>query len=154
MYKEKKRSRLELDEILEILEKTAKRTQKMLDESEYLTSKQIETYESTLKSKESSEAQKTKALLWRMLEYDRLERLSSQLSLLYILQMFAFKVKVLKISIDNINEQLVKSGILEKTKDIEDTKKKIDKLMILLEAQYEAMKKIGEKRKKDLSYVS
>ena len=143
-----------MDDILEILEKSAKRTQKILDESKDLTSEQIETYESTLKSKESSEAQKTKVLLWRMLEYDRLERLSSQLSLLYILQMFAFKVKVLRISIDTINEQLVKSGILDKTKDIEDVKKSIDKLTILLEAQYEAMKKIGENRKKDLSYVS
>lgn len=143
-----------MDEILEILEKTAKRTQKILDESRCLASKQTETFESVLKSGESSEAQKVKALLGRMLEYDRLERLSSQLSLLYILQIFAFKAKVVKISIDNINEQLAKSGILEKTKDIEDTKKNIDKLTILLEAQYEAMKKIGENRKKDLSYVS
>jgi len=143
-----------LDEILEILEKTAKRTQKILDESRCLASKQTETFESVLKSGESSEAQKVKALLGRMLEYDRLERLSSQLSLLYILQIFAFKAKVVKISIDNINEQLAKSGILEKTKDIEDTKKNIDKLTILLEAQYEAMKKIGENRKKDLTYVA
>lgn len=143
-----------MDEILEILEKTAKRTQKILDESTCLASKQTETFESVLKSGESSEAQKVKALLGRMLEYDRLERLSSQLSLLYILQIFAFKAKVVKISIDNINEQLAKSGILEKTKDIEDTKKNIDKLTILLEAQYEAMKKIGENRKKDLTYVA
>lgn len=143
-----------MDEILEILEKTAKRTQKILDESRCLASKQTETFESVLKSGESSEAQKVKALLGRMLEYDRLERLSSQLSLLYILQIFAFKAKVVKISIDNINEQLAKSGILEKTKDIEDTKKNIDKLTILLEAQYEAMKKIGENRKKDLTYVA
>ena len=143
-----------MDEILEILEKTAKRTQKILDESRRLASKKTETFESVLKSGESSEAQKVKALLGRMLEYDRLERLSSQLSLLYILQIFAFKTKVVKISIDNINEQLAKSAILEKTKDIEDTKKNIDKLTILLEAQYEAMKKIGENRKKDLTYVA
>lgn len=143
-----------MDEILEILEKTAKRTKKTLDESKQLTYEQMEAYESILESKESSEAQKVKALLWRMLEYDRLERLSSQLSILYILQMFAFKAKVLRISIDNINEQLVKSGILDKTKDIEDAKKNIDRLTILLEAQYEAMNRIGENRKKDLSYVS
>lgn len=143
-----------MDEILEILEKTAKRTKKALDESKHLTYEQMEAYESILESKESSEAQKVKALLWRMLEYDRLERLSSQLSILYILQMFAFKAKVLRISIDNINEQLVKSGILDKTKDIEDAKKNIDRLTILLEAQYEAMNRIGENRKKDLSYVS
>lgn len=143
-----------MDEILEILEKTAKKTKKTLDESKQLTYEQMEAYESILESKESSEAQKVKALLWRMLEYDRLERLSSQLSILYILQMFAFKAKVLRISIDNINEQLVKSGILDKTKDIEDAKKNIDRLTILLEAQYEAMNRIGENRKKDLSYVS
>ena len=55
---------------------------------------------------------------------------------------------------EQINEQLKKSGILEKTKDIEDTKKNIDKLMILLEAQYEFIMNIAENNKKDLPYVS
>ena len=128
--------------------------QKDLDENKHWIFKQIENYDSILKSKVSSEAQKVKALLGKMFEYDRLERLSSQLSILYILQMFAFKVEVLKISIGSINEQLVQSAILEKAKGIEDIEKKIEKLMILLKAQYESTKKIGEDRKKDLSYVS
>ena len=143
-----------MDEVLQMLEKTTKKAQRVFDESKRLASKQIEIYENVLQSKESSEVQKVEASLGRKLEYDRLERLSSQLSLLYILQIFAFKVKILKISIDNINEQLSKSGILEKTKDIEDIRKNIDTLTILLEAQYNAMKEIGVNRTKDLSYVS
>jgi hypothetical protein len=142
-----------LDEILNLLEKATKRAQKALDENKHSASVQIEAYEKVLKSKESSEAQRVKATLGRMIEYDRLEGLSSQLSLLYILQMFAFKVKILQISVDNVKEQLANSGFFEKTKDIEDIKKNIDKLTILLEAQYEAMKQIGENRE-DLSYVS
>ena len=114
---------------------------------------QIEVYEKVLKSRESSEIQRVKATLGRMIEYNRLEGLSSQLSLLYILQMFAFKVKILQISVDNIKEQLAKPEFLGKTKDIEDIKKNIDTLTILLEAQYEAMKQIGENRG-NLSYVS
>ena len=109
---------------------------------------------SGLCEKENSEALKIKASLGRMLEYERLERLSSQLSLLYILQIFAFKANILKISIDNISEQLNKTAILEKTKKIEETNKKIDKLIILLEAQYESMKDIGKNGKKDIPYVS
>lgn len=143
-----------MDEILEMLEKTTRRSQKIFDESRDLGYKKVETYENILKSRETSEIQKVKAFLGRMLEYERLERLSSQLSLLYILQMFAFKVKVMKISIDNINEQLTKSGILEKTKDIEDIKNSIDMLRILIEAQYESIKEIGDNRGKDLTYVS
>jgi len=143
-----------LDEILEMLEKTTKRMQKDLDENQHWALKQIENYDGILKSKASSEAQKVRALLGKTLEYDRLERLSSQLSILYILQMFAFKVKVLKISIDSIKEQLAQSEILEKAKGIEDVEKKIDRLMILLETQYESMTKIEEDRKKDVSYVS
>jgi len=137
-----------LDEILEKLETVTKKTQKILDETKHSVSTQIEAYEKTLESKESSEVQKVKASLGRMLEYDRLERLSSQLSLLYILQMFAFKVKVLKISVENINEKIVES---EKTKIVENTKKQIERLTILLEAQNKALKKIEENR---LSYVS
>lgn len=142
-----------MDEILNLLEKATKRAQKVVDENKDSASKQIDAYEDVLRSRESSEAQRVRANLGRMLEYDRLERLSSQLSLLYILQMFAFKVKILQISVENAKEQLAKSGFLEKTKDIEDIKKNIDTLTILLEAQYEAMKQIGENRK-DLSYVT
>jgi PBP1b-binding outer membrane lipoprotein LpoB len=143
-----------LDEVIEILKKTTSRTQKLFDESKDLASKRIENYESILKSKESTEAQKVQALLRKMLEYDHLEWLSSQLSLFYVLQIFAFKVKIMQISIENVGEQLQKSGILEKTKDIEDTKKDIDKLMILLEAQYEFIMNIAENNKRDLPYIS
>lgn len=143
-----------MDEVIEILKKTTSRTQKLFDESKDLASKRIENYESVLKSKESTEAQKVQALLRKMLEYDHLEWLSSQLSLFYVLQIFAFKVKIMQISIENVGEQLQKSGILEKTKDIEDTKKDIDKLMILLEAQYEFIMNIAENNKRDLPYIS
>jgi hypothetical protein len=142
-----------LDEILKMLEKATKRAQKALEENRHSASNQIDAYDKVLRCKESSEAQRVRAMLGRTLEYDRLETLSSQLSLLYILQMFTFKVKILQISVENIKEQLAKSGFLEKTKDIEDIKKNFDTLTILLEAQYEAMKQIGENRK-DLSYVS
>lgn len=142
-----------LDEILNLLEKATKRAQSALDKNKSSASVQIEVYEKVLKSKESSEAERVKATLGRMIQYDRLEGLSSQLSLLYILQMFAFKVKILQISMDNIKEQFSKSGFLETTKDIMDIKKNIDTLTILLEAQNEAMKQIGENRE-DLSYVS
>jgi len=89
----------------------------------------------------------------KTLELDRLERLSSQLSLLYALQIFAFKVKVLEITVGNINEQLGKSGILEKSKEIEDIKKNIEELKILVEAQYKSMKEIREEPGNNLTYI-
>lgn len=143
-----------MDEILEVLRKTTAKTQNLFDEIKDATTKQLENYENTLKSEKASDAQKVEASLMKRLDYDRLERLSGQLSLLYILQIFAFKVKILQISIANIDEQLSKSQILGKTKEIEDTKKDIDKLVILLEAQYELIRKIGEDRKKGLFYIS
>jgi hypothetical protein len=143
-----------LDEVLEMLEKITRRTQKVLDESKETSSKQIMTYEQLLQSEEASEEQKVKAFMGKTLELDRLERLSSQLSLLYTLQIFAFKVKVLEISIDNINEQLSQSGVLQKSTEIEDIKKNIDCLKILVEAQYESMKEIREDQKKNLTYIN
>jgi hypothetical protein len=143
-----------MDEILDILRKTASRTQKLFDESKDPSFKRIENFDKTLKSEKSSEAQKVQASLLKTLEYDRLERLSSQLSLLYILQMFAFKVKILQISITNLREQLQKSELLEKTKEIEDAKNDVEKLKILLEAQYELIRQIGEGRKEGLFYIS
>jgi len=143
-----------LDEVLEMLEKSAKRMQEDVDNGKKRVSTQMAAYENVLKSKDSSETQKAKAIFGKMLEYERLERLSSQLSLLYILQIFAFKVKILQISVDNIKEQVAKSGLLEKTKDIEDIKKNIETLAVLLEAQHELISKIGEDRSRDLAYVS
>jgi len=142
-----------LDEILEMLDKTTKRIQQVFEESKEMASKQTAVYEKILLSKEASEAQKVKALIGKTFELDRLERLSAQLSLLYTLQIFAFKVKVLEIVVGNINEQLARSGILEKHMEIEGIKKNIDALKILVEAQYESLKDIRDKQNKDLQYI-
>jgi len=141
-----------LDEVLELLERTTKRTQKLLEESKETASKQTAVYEQVLQSKDAAEDQKTKAFVGRMISYDRLDRLTAHLSLLYTLQIFAFKVKVLEVSFDNINEQLAKSGVLQKGNGIEDIRKHIDALKILVEAQYESLKEIRSKSK-DLPYI-
>jgi hypothetical protein len=142
-----------LDEVLEMLDKTAKKIQKALDESKKAASQQTTAYEKILKSKEASEEQKTRAFIGKTLELDRLERLSSQLSLLYTLQIFAFKVKVLEITVSNINNQLVQSGVLQKSTELEDVKKKIDALKILVEAQYKSVKEIREDQGNNLTYI-
>jgi hypothetical protein len=150
---EQQERRIALDEVLEMLDRTAKRVQKILDESKKTASNQTIAYEQILQSKEASEEQKAKALIGKTLELDRLERLSSQLSLLYTLQIFAFKVKVLEITVSNINGQLVQSGILQKNTELEDIKKNIDALKILVEAQYKSMKEIREDQGNNLTYI-
>jgi hypothetical protein len=142
-----------LDEVLEMLDKTTKRIQQVFEESKETAARQTAAYEQILMSKEASEAQKVRALIGKAFELDRLERLSSQLSLLYTLQIFAFKVKVLEIEVGNIDEQLARSGILEKHMEIEGIKKNIDALKILVEAQYESLKEIREKQNQDLRYI-
>ncbi len=148
-----KRGELAVDEVLEMLDRTAKRIQKTLEQNKEEVVKKATAYEKILHSKEASEEQKTQALMRRTLEIDRLERLSSQLSLLYALQIFAFKVKVLEINVGNINEKLGKSGILEKSKEIEDIKKNIDGLKILVEAQFKSMKEMKEDQGNNLKYI-
>jgi archaellum component FlaC len=75
------------------------------------------------------------------------------LSLLYLLQIFAFKVKVLEISVSNISEKLAQSGVLQKGAELEDIKKNIASLKILVEAQYKSMKEIRENQSKNLTYI-
>ncbi len=58
-----------------------------------------------------------------------------------------------EIEVDNIDQTLAKSGILEKHLEIEGIKKNIDALKILVEAQYESLKEFGEKQDKTLQYV-
>ena len=142
-----------MDEILEMLDRTTKRVQKVLDENKEVAAKQTPVYEQTLLSNEASEAQKVKALFAKALELNRLERLSDQLSMLYMLQIFAFKVKVLEVEVGNIDEQLAKSGIPEKHAEIEGIKKNIDALKILLEAQYESLKDFNGKQGKNPQYI-
>ena len=142
-----------LDEVLEMLDRTAKRVQKVVDETKEATVKQTAIYEQLLASPQASQEQKLKAFIGKTLDLDRLERLNSQLSLLYSLQIFAFKVKVLEVSVGKINEQLVKSGVLQKSGEVEDIKKNIDALKILIEAHYESMKEINETQNKNLGYI-
>jgi hypothetical protein len=143
-----------LDEVLEMLDRTAKRIQNTLEKNKKKAAKQVAVYDNIIQSKEANEEQKNKAQMEKTFELDRLERQSSQLSLLYALQIFAFKVKVLEITVGNINEQLGKSGILEKSKEIEDIKKNIAELKILVEAQYKSMKEIKEEQSNNnLTYI-
>ena len=110
-------------------------------------------YEQLLQAPEATQEQKIKAFIRKTIELDRLERLNSQLSLLYSLQIFAFKVKVLEVSVEKINEQLVKSGVLQKSGEVEDIKRNIDALKILIEAHYESMKEINETQNQNLGYI-
>ena len=142
-----------MDEVLEMLDKTAKRVQKVVDETKEATAKQTAIYEGLLVSPLASQEQKLRAFIGKTLELDRLERLTSQLSLLYTLQIFAFKVKVIEVSVSKINEQLVKSGVLQKSGEVEDITKNIDALKILIEAHYESMKEINETQNKNLGYI-
>lgn len=142
-----------MDEILEILDKTTKRVQKTADVTKESIWKQSAIYEQLQQSPGATQEQKMKAFIKKTLELDRLERLNSQLSLLYSLQIFAFKVKVLEVSLDKINQQLVQSGVLQSSGELEDIKKNIDALKILVEAQYESLKEINESQNKNLSYI-
>jgi hypothetical protein len=142
-----------LDEVIEMLEKSSKKLQNLLEETKETANKKSATYAQILQSPQATEEQKIKVFIARNLELDRVDRLSSQLSLLYALQIFAFKVKVLEVSVGNINEQLASSGMLQKGGEIEDIKKNIDALKILVEAQYESMKEVREDQNKTLTYI-
>lgn len=142
-----------MDEVLEMLDRTTKRLQNLLEETKATSSKQAAAYAQVLQSPTATQEQKIKIFIARNLELDRIDRLSSQLSLLYALQIFAFKVKVLEVSVGNINEQLAKSGVMQKSAELDDIKKNIDALKILVEAQYEAMKQVREDQNKTLNYI-
>lgn len=142
-----------MDEILELLDKNAKRVQKTVDEAKEAVWKQAAIYEQLQQSAEASQEVKLKAFVKKALELDRLERLNSQLSVLYSLQIFAFKVKVLQVSVDKIKDQLVDSGVLQSGTELEDIKKNIDAIKILMEAQYESLKEINDKQTQNLSYI-
>jgi len=142
-----------LDEVLDMLDKTAKRIQKLADDTKQATWKQSAVYDQIMQSPQASDEQKIKAFIRKTRYLDQLEALNSQLSLLYTLQIFAFKVKVLEVTVGTINDQLIKSGVLLKNAEIEDIKKNIDALKILIEAQYESMKEIRETENKTLDYI-
>ncbi|MGA3060470.1 MAG: hypothetical protein ABSD92_08885 [Candidatus Bathyarchaeia archaeon] len=142
-----------MDEVLDMLDKTAKRIEKAVDETKEATWKQSALYDQIMLSPEESQEQKIKAFIRKNRLLDQLEALNSQLSLLYTLQIFAFKVKVLEVTVDNMNDQLMKSGVLLKNAELENIKKNIDALKILIETQYESMKEIRETENKTLDYI-
>jgi hypothetical protein len=71
--------RNKLDEILELLDKNAKRVQKSADETKEAVWKEATIYEQLQHSPEASSEQKLKAFVKKTLELDRLEWLNSQL---------------------------------------------------------------------------
>ncbi len=142
-----------MDEVLDLLDKTAKRFKKNAEETKEAIWRHSALYEQLQQSPDASQEQKIRAFIKKTVELERLERLNSQLSLLYSLQIFAFKVKVLEVSVDKIQEQLVKSGVLQSGVELEDIKKNIDTLKILIEAQYESMKEARDTQNQNLGYI-
>jgi hypothetical protein len=142
-----------LDEVLEMLDRITKRLQNLVEETKATANKQAATYATVLQQPNVTEEQKLKIFVARNMELDRIDRYTSQLSLLYALQIFAFKVKVLEVSVGNMSEQMTKSGIMQKGGELDDIKKNIDALKILVEAQYEAMKQVREDQNKTLNYI-
>jgi hypothetical protein len=55
--------------------------------------------------------------------------------------------------VDKIKEQITNSDALTKSGEVEDIKKNIDALKILIEAQYESLKEINESQNKNLGYI-
>ncbi|MDR2699703.1 MAG: hypothetical protein LBC12_02660 [Nitrososphaerota archaeon] len=142
-----------MDEVLEMLDKITKRLQNRLEETKVTANKQATAYAQILQSSTATQEQKIKIFIARNLELDRIDRLTSHLSLLYALQIFAFKVKVMEVSVGNIDEQLTKSGAMQKNGELEDVKKNIEALKIMVEAHYESMKQIHEDQNKTLNYI-
>ncbi len=142
-----------MDEVLEMLDRITKRLQNLVEETKATANKQAAAYAQVLQQPNVTEEQKLKIFVARNMELDRIDRYTSQLSLLYALQIFAFKVKVLEVSVGNMSEQLAKSGIMQKGGELDDIKKNIDALKILVEAQYEAMKQVREDQNKTLNYI-
>jgi len=136
-----------------MLDKITKRLQTRLEETKTSANKQATAYAQIVQTPTATQEQKTKIFITRIVELDRIDRLTSHLSLLYALQIFAFKVKVMEISVGNMDEQLTKSGVMQKSDELEEVKKNIDALKILVEAQYEAMKQIHEDQNKTLNYI-
>ena len=60
---------------------------------------------------------------------------------------------MLEVSVRKINEKLVQSGALQTNSELENIKKNINSLKILVEAQYESMKEIRENQDKNLAYI-
>jgi len=142
-----------MDEVLEMLDKITKRLQTRLEETKAAANKHAAVYAQMLQSPTATQEQKAKIFAIRNIELERIDRLTSHLSLLYTLQIFAFKVKVMEVTVSNMDEQLTKSGVMQKNSELEDVKKNIDALKILVEAQYEAMKQIHEDQNKTLNYI-
>lgn len=138
-----------MGELLDMLKTRTKIIEEHFRRNKSLTSEKIKSFDNIMKSKETSQAQKLTAMSRKMSMINYLERLSSEIVLLYLLQMLALTVEGLNSSVNSINEQLVKSGILEKAKDIEDIKK----LKKIIASKLKKMEEEEESRKKNLFYV-
>lgn len=147
---------MELEDFLQDLKRTIEKWKREYENDKTTSSERLKTYEVVIESKKFSEAETVKALLGRVFEYSNLEKESSELIILYSLNILANHVAMLKIVVDGINEQLKESGVIEKAKDIEDIKelkRKLNETARLLKDLFEQKKKMEETSKKDFLYI-
>jgi len=122
--------------------------------------RKIEMYEALLKSRESSKELKIISIFGKSSEQGHLARLAGEIALLHNFAILAIHLRSLEISIVNIQEQLLQSGMLEKVKELGDVtklKKELHKAIKLLDEYYKEKKRmeqqIEDSRSEDLWYV-
>jgi hypothetical protein len=147
---------LHLYDYLQDLKEIIREREKRHQECAVASSRILKMFDKILDPKEPYKPETLLASIGKVLERERLSRQASELEILNLLSILAMHVDMYRIILDGIKDKLMKSGILEKVKEIDELmemKEKIDSYLKLVKAKREKQKQEEESRKEYLSYV-
>jgi gas vesicle protein len=143
-----------IDEMIAELQKTHKNLMQIISNYSSEHKNKVKKFDDVLNSNLATQENKMEAAILKRLEMVEMANgITHTYNILNILNV-TLLVKSVSISVENIEKQLTESGVIEKVKAVENTKKELLNLIKQLKEDIKRIEKSRENANENLNYIS
>ena len=143
-----------IDEMITELQKTHKKLMQIISNYSIEHKTKVKKFDDVLNSNLATQENKMEAAILKRLEMVEMANgITHTYNILNILNV-TLLVKSVSISVENIEKQLTESGVIEKVKAVENTKKELLNLIKQLKEDIKRIEKSRENANENLKYIS
>ena len=139
-----------MDEIVQVFDGLLQEQAKLHNNISEKSFKRLDRYTEILKSRFTSKSEKDRAKSSILSEFSDYAIFTNAFTSTLFDNVLVHMIQLLKNSVDGIEKQLVESGVIEKVKAVEDSKKVLEDVLRKIKTD---LKKVEENREKSLDYI-
>jgi hypothetical protein len=143
-----------IDEMISELRKTHKNLMEIIRNYTAEHKEKVKKFDDILKSDLATPEKKIEAGILKRLEIVEMANGITQTNNILNILNVAMLVKSVSMSVENIEKQLTESGVIEKVKEVENTKKELVNLIEKLKRDIKLIQNSRESGEENLNYIS